>query len=178
MEGVYLVRGVHASGRQRDRRQRAQRGDGGVEGSGKPARVGDAPVVVGAVAAQPRLKRALRFRDLAAFYIADGAECALGGDGGGRGTVGAGGVGLRAAGIFCAARRQRDGVVVALSAGGRALRMDAGGVRRLCGIPELVDVLDVEPAILRVVSVFRRGRGAVCGGGAGACAVGEPAGTS
>ncbi len=34
--------------------------------------MGDAPVVVGAVGSQPRLKRALRFRDLAAFYVATG----------------------------------------------------------------------------------------------------------
>ena len=32
----------------------------------------DAPVVTGATASQPRLKRALRFRDLALFYIATG----------------------------------------------------------------------------------------------------------
>ncbi len=32
----------------------------------------ETPVVAGAVASQPRLKRALRFRDLAAFYVATG----------------------------------------------------------------------------------------------------------
>ena len=45
------------------------------------------------------------------------------------------------------------------------------------GFLSAVDVLDVEPAVLCGDSLFRRGGGAVCGGGAGTSAGGESAGT-
>ena len=102
----------------------------------------------------PALKRGIRFRDLALFYVVVRAQRALDGDRRHRRSQHSHCLDRRAHLLLHSARRQRHGALVAPSGRRRHLRLDARGLRRLLRLHLRVDLLDEQPALLRGVLYF------------------------
>ena len=157
--GLLSVRRVHASGRQRDRREWTQRGDGGAEGSRARFDFSRAAALLCSAVHARHSRPQTRHPVSRPGPVLRGqwTKRPLDGDGCGRRPEHPDGVGRGAGLLLHPAGRERDGTVFAPSGRRRTLRVDARGFRQRLRLSRLMGLLDEQPSLFLRRAVFRRG---------------------